>query len=215
MWITAWLAAQLASGDPAPVAVDFQKPPVVVVHGIHSSSRDMVRMVQALRADGRETFAIDLRPQDGSASLEQLSEQLAAFITEKVHRRPVDLIGYSMGGLVSRHYLQRRGGLKHVRRFISLSAPHHGTVLGWLNRGSGARQMRLGSAFLEELNADAQVLQQVGMVSLWTRTDLVILPPRSSVLPAVHNEHIWGLGHASWIFQRRFIRRVVALLQEE
>ncbi len=39
-----------------------------------------------------------------------------------------------MGGVVSRYYLQRLGGLARVRRFVTISSPHHGTVTAYLRR---------------------------------------------------------------------------------
>jgi 2',3'-cyclic-nucleotide 2'-phosphodiesterase (5'-nucleotidase family) len=43
-----------------------------------------------------------------------------------------DLIGYSMGGIVTRHYLQARNGDTRTRRYISLSAPQNGTLTAYL-----------------------------------------------------------------------------------
>jgi triacylglycerol lipase len=214
MFFTRWIATALASFDPGPATVDLAKPPVVVIHGIYSSSRDMVRLTRALEADGRQAYAIDLYPRDGTASLEDLSYQLETFITQKVQRRQVDIVAYSMGGIVARHYLQRRSGMQQVRRFISLSAPNHGSLLGWLHPGKGARQMHTRSSFLQQLNEDAHSLKQVNTVCLWTCTDLIILPAKSSVMPQLRNEHLWGVGHFSWITDKRFIRRVVQLLNE-
>jgi triacylglycerol lipase len=208
------LSAWLAHRDPPPAAVRPDLPAVVVVHGIHSSSADMVRLIRALRASGREVHAIDLYPANGSAALEVLAEQLAQFIQEQVPQpKAVDLVGFSMGGLVSRYYLQRLGGMRRIRRFVCLASPHGGTLLGWLDNGTGSRQMRIGSAFLKELNADAERLREVNAVCHWTLTDLVILPARNSSLPAVDNIHLWTLGHAAWLVQREAIQRVVQTLE--
>jgi triacylglycerol lipase len=107
MKITAWFAAMLAQGDAPPAPVDEAKPPVVLVHGIHSSAADMVRLAQALRAVGRETHVIDLKPANGSAALEQLCSQLEDFIHSEIGQRRLDLVGYSMGGIISRYYVQK------------------------------------------------------------------------------------------------------------
>lgn len=213
MKIVAWLTSTLATLDPAPKPVDAGKPPVVVVHGIHATSRDMARLVRALRADGRQVFSPTLNPHDGSASIEELSAQLDQLIQQQRLRQPFDLIGYSMGGIITRHYLQERNGVQRVRRYITLSAPHHGTWAALLNSGRGARQMRRGSAFLEDLNRGAGSLQAVPMTSFWVPTDLVILPPSSSVLHQATQVRMWGLGHFSFIIEPRCIRKVVGALQ--
>lgn len=213
MKIVAWLASALSGLDPAPKPVDNAKPPVVVVHGIHATAKDMTRLVRALRADGREVFAPTLTPNDGSASIEELAAQLDELIAANVKRGPFDLIGYSMGGVVTRYYLQRKGGLAKVRRYVTLSAPHHGTILARLNWGSGGKQMRRDSALLAELNASADELKVASFTSFWTPTDLIIVPARSSVMPQANNVRAWGLGHFSFIFEPRCIRRVVGALR--
>ncbi|WLT39844.1 hypothetical protein NON20_10925 [Synechocystis sp. B12] len=49
-------------------------------------------------------------PNDGSASLAVLAEQVKQYIDGQfAPQQPVDLIGFSMGGLVTRYYLQRLG----------------------------------------------------------------------------------------------------------
>lgn len=209
MKIVAWFSGLLAAADPAPLPPNPAQPPVVLVHGIHATGKDMTRLAKALRATGREVFAPTLLPNDGSVSIGELSAQLEKYIADQGVRRPFDLVGYSMGGIVTRHYLQRRGGLDHVRRYISLSAPHHGTLVALLNGGPGGREMRRGSAFLDDLNGDAEMLSRAGFTSFWTRTDLIILPARSSLMPAAENVHLLGLGHFSFIIERRCIRRVV------
>ena len=102
-----------------------------------------------------------------SDGLEKLAEQLKAFVDERIEpEQRFDLVGYSMGGLVSRYYLQRLGGLRRVRRFITLAAPHNGSYMAYLLPNRGGEQMRPGSAFIEDLNRDVVMLEQVGFVSL-------------------------------------------------
>ncbi len=210
---SAWLSALLSKNDPAPAEVDLGKPPVVVVHGIYNNGDSMGRIVRALQADGREAFAPSLTPSSGRAPLEALSLQLADYIEANVQRRPFDLVGFSMGGLITRHYLQRRGGIKNVRRYITLAAPHHGTQMAWLNFGAGTHQMHRNSEFVQDLNSDADVLRQIPFTSFWTWTDLMIVPASSSVMPQATNIRLSGLGHASFLLEKRFIDHIVQALQ--
>jgi triacylglycerol lipase len=214
MMIVAWLAKVLSVLDPAAAGVDASLPPMVLVHGIHGRAADMSRLAGLLRADGREVFTPSLRKADGSVPLEQLSEQLEQLIDERFGNRTIDLVGYSMGGIVSRHYVQCRSGGERVRRLVTLSSPHNGTILASLHPGPGSRQMRRNSEFLQSLNREADELKKHGFISFWTATDLIILPATSSRVPGAMNRHHWGLGHISFILERRLIRRVVAALRE-
>jgi triacylglycerol lipase len=113
---------------------------------------------------------------------------LAHQAQDYIHRafpahQPIDLIGFSMGGLVARYYVQRLGGLSRVHRLITISTPHCGTWTAYLLRRKGVRQMRPGSTFLRDLESDSDTLNRLQFTSIWTPTDLMILPARSSVLP--------------------------------
>lgn len=213
---TAWLAETLAKNDAPPCEPDPALPPVVLVHGIDGSSRDMARLARALRAAGRSVHAVDLEPSDGSARLEDLSAQLADFIlAELPGTGRIDLVGYSMGGIVARHYLQERGGHERVRCFVTISSPHHGTLTAWLRRGEGACQMRLGSAFLQQLAAPESAANLPPTISFQTMTDLIIVPFTSSTLAGAENVRLIGWGHFTGILEPHALRRIVAALGKE
>ena len=57
---------------------------------------------------------------------------------------PISIVAFSMGGIVSRQYLQHLGGAARCENFITISSPHHGTALGWVYPTLGAAQMRPG-----------------------------------------------------------------------
>jgi len=40
---------------------------------------------------------------------------------------PVDVLGFSMGGVIARTWIQQLGGQRRTRRFISLGSPQQGT----------------------------------------------------------------------------------------
>jgi len=87
-----------------------------------------------------------------------------------------------MGALVARYWLTRVPGHVPVRRYVSISGPHHGTWIGFARRNAGGEQMRPGSPFLQELAKDEGQWGPVEAYSFWTPFDLVIVPPSSSRL---------------------------------
>lgn len=212
---TAWLAETLARNDAPPREPDPALPPVVLVHGIDGRARDLARLARALRAAGRVVHSIDLVPNDGSVPLEELSDQLQAFIDAHLpNGTTLDLAGYSMGGIVARHYVQERGGHLRVRRFVTISSPHQGTVAAWFRRGEGACQMRIGSPFLQQLGASESIAKLPPTTSFQTVTDLIIVPFTSSTLPGACNIRLVGWGHFTGIIEPHALRRVVAALGE-
>lgn len=212
MRLVAFLAKTLARLDPPAIMPDPALPPVVLVHGIFSSGDDMERLARHLRACGREVLHPTLTPNGGHAPIEDLAAQLAKFIAEKIPDRRFDLIGFSMGGLITRHYLQRLGGIGKIGCFVTMAAPHHGTHMARLATLPGWLQMRPGSAFLRDLASDAEMLRAVPFTSLYTPLDTIIVPSRSSEMPQARNVRIWAPMHASFILARRCIRATAAAL---
>src|SRR5688572_27162570 len=85
---------------------------VVMVHGIFQDEwRCFGRLRRELEAQGVECICPSLKPADARNGLPALAEQLKKAIDAKW--KPNDrfvLIGFSMGGLIGRHYLQDMGG---------------------------------------------------------------------------------------------------------
>ena len=88
-----------------------------------------------------------------------------------------------MGGLVTRYYLQRLGGIDRVEKYISLSAPNHGSILAYLLPFTGIQQMRPDSQFLQDLNSDVTTqLSQIQCLTFLTPVDTMIIPAQSSLM---------------------------------
>jgi triacylglycerol lipase len=213
MYLVALIAAALARLDPPAIGPDPALPPVVLVHGIFSSDRDMERLARHLRSQGREVYAPVLAPNGGQLPLEDLARQLSVYVDRECCGRSFDLVGFSMGGLVARYYLQRLGGLARVNRFVSIAAPNHGTHMARLGKLPGWIQMRPGSEFLADLARDADTLRRLNFTSFYTPLDAIIVPARSSAMPQARNVRIWAVMHPSLILEKRCIRAVADALR--
>jgi triacylglycerol lipase len=187
--------------------------PVLLVHGIWKTHTTFRRMARYLTERGFTVHGIDLTPNDGRAGVDELAAKLAAFIEATFPAgSPLDLVGFSMGGLVSRYYVQRLGGLARVRRFITISAPHHGTLWAHLRKLPGYLHMRPDSALLNELNGDVASLMKLDFTSIWTPLDLMISPPVSSRLPVGEEVLVAAPLHALMLEDPRSFRAVAAAL---
>lgn len=190
--------------------------PVLLVHGIYDTEAKLRVMAQHLRQQGWEVHCINLSPNDGSASLAVLAQQVADYIEATFpSTQTIDLVGFSMGGVVTRYYLQRLEGTARIARYISISAPNQGTLLGFSLPLTGVLEMRWQSQFLQDLNRDYhQHLVNVQMTILWTPFDLMILPPSSSQL-ALGKEIVLPVPvHAWMVSDRRCLAAVTTALQE-
>jgi triacylglycerol lipase len=160
-----------------------QQNPVLLVHGINDTGAVFDKMAFYLRQQGLSVYTVDLVPNNGSEVLNKLAQQVANYVaTTFAPEQPLDIVGFSMGGIISRYYIQRLGGIDRVQRFITISSPHKGTIIAYGTWLAGAVQMRPHSDFLNDLNSDVEMLKQLNFTSIWTPYDLMILPATSSQL---------------------------------
>ncbi|MGV0105964.1 Lip, triacylglycerol lipase [Nostoc sp. DSM 114160] len=161
-----------------------QRNPVLLIHGIDDTEAVFHKMAAQLRLQGWSVYSLNLLPSNGDVGLDELAKQVADYVTTTfAPEQRLDLVGFSMGGIVSRYYVQRLGGINRVQRFITISSPHHGTVVAYGSRRPGCLQMRPDSIFLKDLNSDAVMLGQLDFTSIWTPYDLMIVPANSSQMP--------------------------------
>lgn len=162
-------------------------PPLVLVHGLWDTPR-LFRRLQQMLAERRGPLLIPHLPHGlGTTPIRALADQLgqeigAAFGPDT----PIDLLGFSMGGLIARTWLQLEGGAARTRRFLSIASPHAGSLvaLPWPRPLlAGLADMKPGSPLLRRLDADLEPLRRVDCVSLYVLTDVMVVPGWSAVLP--------------------------------
>ena len=104
-------------------------------------------------------------------------ESLAAELIERIRAigEPVNLIGYSMGGLVVRTACLLAPELP-VRRTAFLNTPHGGSILAWLLPLPGVRQLRPNSQLLRTLKAQS-----------WNIPTLVVSNPLDTAIVPARN----------------------------
>lgn len=189
--------------------------PVIFVHGITDTFALFDSMTQYLERSGWQTYGLDLIPANGDSHLDLLAKQLAAYIEATIPAdQQIDLVGFSMGGLVSRYYVQRLGGISRVQRFITISTPHNGTLAAYLSQRPGCIQMRPNSDFLRDLNQDVQMLDRINFTSIWTPLDGIIVPANSSVLPVGEAIQIKVPLHAWMVTDPRSMTLVAEALRK-
>jgi len=190
--------------------------PVLLVHGFYDKQNVFNKMSTYLTNLGWSVHSFDLTPNNGTAGLETLAAQIARYVDRNFEaNQPLDLIGFSMGGIVTRYYLQRLGGVKRVQRYINISAPNRGTVTAYSLPIPGVAQMRPKSRFLEDLNRDAaEILAPLNLTVIWTPLDMMIVPADSSVMPVGKHLKLPVLFHAQMLSDPRVLAAVAQALTE-
>jgi triacylglycerol lipase len=191
-----------------------ENPPVILTPGFQDDARKVSWMAAYLQANGLRPVIISPQPSDASVGIDRLAVKLAEEIERQLGpNQPIDFFGFSMGGLIGRYYLQRLGGDKRIRRFITMATPHRGT---WTARIMPIRpaliQMYPGSEFLVELNKDISILFQVDFMAFWTPFDLSVTPASNCYIPSLPATRIFSPFHATLLHDPIAIRAVTRTL---
>ncbi len=191
--------------------------PVLLLHGMWDTSDIFQDMAGYLRHLGWSVHTLDMIPSNGDAKLEDLAQQVTDYVDQALPADTVatfDLVGFSMGGIIGRYYTQRLGGLQRVQRFITIASPHNGTLTAYGSFKPGGAQMRPNSAFLQDLNRDINILDQVNFTSIWTPWDAMILPATSSHVPVGREVRVTVPLHKFMVTDAKSLVAVTQALSE-
>ena len=163
-----------------PAAVDPARPLVVVVHGIDMVAADMAALDGQLARAGYQTADFDYPPDGPIADDVALFAKHLSAVHVLYPTAKVDVVAFSMGGLVARGYVEGKDYAGGVDRLILIATPNHGSSLAglavlakarlslqqaWADRDwhptwvitgglcEAGRDLSPGSKFLTELNA--------------------------------------------------------------
>jgi triacylglycerol lipase len=170
---------------------------VVMVHGFLDTGRLFGALGRKLEAAGHRCHAPTLHPRDAKLGIPDLSAKLADYVVNHAERGvPTAFVGFSMGAIVARHYLQETGGAYSARAFFSIAGPHSGAFTAYLYPGLGARQMRPGSSFLATLDDGVAALSRMTVVTYRTPFDFMVQPARSTRIAGAKEVVVWCPFHA-------------------
>ena len=181
--------------------------PLVLVHGLWDTPHLFRRLVRRLDAHDVPLLVPHLPHRLGAVPLRALAQQLDDHIRGLWgDDLKVDLLGFSMGGIIARVWLQQFGGARRTHRFVSVGSPQRGTVMAqwippWLF--AGLADMKRGSPLLRSLNADLQALEQLDCVSYYCRWDLMVVPGWQAHLPLGRVSSLPVLTHQQLISDPR------------
>src|SRR3954447_15510274 len=184
----------------APAAASAHDP-ILFVHGWNSNSSTWNTMISRFTADGWTTAELN----NWSYNYNQSNATTASQISTKVNQilaatgaAKGDLISHSMGGLSTRYYVKNLGGGAKVDDFVSLGGPNHGTETANFCFSTACSEMRVGSAFLNNLNSgDETPSDTVNWMTWWSPCDEVINPDSSVALQGAANTQTACISHSA------------------
>ena len=182
---------------------------IVFVHGLAANRSGFLPLQGYLRMLGyKQQYAFGYR---SSGSLEAVALKLKREIDKRVRGGRIDIIAHSMGGLVSRFYLQRLGGARRIDRLITLGTPHQGTHAANFIPARLVRQLLPDSPFIRTLNALPEPAN-VRTTSFVAGRDILVQPIEAARCPFGNHIRMEELGHVELLFRAEVFHRIRTIL---
>jgi len=191
--------------------------PVVLVHGMVDNRSIFAIMRRSLRRRGfAQVSSWNYSPlvRDVESAAAALGAHIERVCQETGHDR-VHVVGHSLGGLVARYLVQRLGGDERIDSLVTLGTPHAGTLWAHVLPTPLVRQLRPGSALIQELAEPAPGCR-TRITAVYSDLDQMLVP--SAVGRCEHpdlrarNVLVRGVGHMSLPIHRAVVDEVAATL---
>lgn len=218
-------ARHLARGNHFAGDMSWQKPgspPVMLAHGFMGTRGTMIPLTQRFQSDGRVVFSYHhgtFQLRSLRASAQQLVEHLARLERELGVLR-VDMVGFSMGGLIALHAIKFMQAQRWIRRVALLGSPTSGTWVGLAGVGTvgllspSVWQVLPASPFLRDLR-DAPLPEGVRVRQISAADDAFC--PLPELLKGVDKERDYVVlpgGHSSLVVARPFYSKLREFFDE-
>tara|TARA_Y100000589_G_scaffold324810_1_gene361555 strand:- start:96 stop:692 length:597 start_codon:yes stop_codon:yes gene_type:complete len=163
------------------------KRPIILIHGLWNTSAIFNSLLKKLDYYHVDYYAPTLEHYFGRISIVDLAESLDELISKKYgNDREIDILGFSMGGIIARYWIKKFNGYLKTKRFISIGSPHCGTLTAQFVPRiffKGISEMKINSPLLKELSDYDYLLQEIDCVSFYTRWDFMVFPGWKAYLP--------------------------------
>ncbi len=154
--------------------------PIILIHGLWNTADIFSSITSKLDERGIEYFAPTLKHKYGMKSIVELTYLFNELILEKYGiEKELDILGFSMGGIIGRYWIKKMNGYKRTRRFITVGSPHKGTLASQLVPKypfSGISEMKINSLLLRDLSKYDYLLSEITCISFFTYWDLMVFP---------------------------------------
>ena len=183
----------------------------VLVPGLFDYPSRFSHLKPVLEERGYRVLSISLRPNDGSVSIRRLAGQLQQTIPPQ---NEIALVGFSMGGLVGRRYVQELEGWRRVNQLLTIATPNSGTTSARLLGLTAGPEMTPRSPFLRSLNVDSlRELRRIQHGAIYSTLDGVIWPSASGRLPSGWNQTVPTVIHGNLLRNAAVLQHTLRYLQ--
>jgi pimeloyl-ACP methyl ester carboxylesterase len=168
---------------------------VVLVHGFVCNRGVWNPWMQRLHALDVPFVAVNLEPVFGSIDDYAGIIEQAVQTLERATGLPPVLVAHSMGGLAVRRWWSMAADDGRVCHAITIGTPHHGTWLARWAFSRNGRQMRLGSRWLQQVQAAETAARAARFTCFFGHCDNIVFPATHATLAGADNRHLSAVAH--------------------
>ena len=191
----------------------FKRNPIILIHGLWNTSSIFSSITSELEKKGIEYFAPTLNHSYGMTSINELSNLLNELILEKYgFDTEIDILGFSMGGIIGRYWINRFYGYKRTRKFITIGSPHKGTIASQLVPKypfRGISEMKINSPLLKELSNYDYLLNNIDCISFFTYYDLMVFPGWRAILNVGEKKSLKVFKHRNLVKNKKAVDQII------
>jgi pimeloyl-ACP methyl ester carboxylesterase len=188
--------------------------PIILLHGYAMSRANFLPMARRLaRAGLGPVFGFEYWSLGRTSKAAKRLGRYVERVCEATASPRVDLVGHSMGGVVSRYYAVFGGGADRIRNLITLGTPHRGTDVSGFGIGRSSRELYPGSSTMDRLGS-ARLPPEIRCTAIWSRSDALVPGARNARLQGVEEIIYDDIGHMTLLTSRRVTAEIIARLRK-
>ena len=187
--------------------------PIILIHGLWNNSSIFNSIKLKLDYYGVEYFAPTLIQNLGTKSILKITKSLDQLILERFGlTKEIDILGFSMGGIIGRCWIKKFEGYKRTKRFFSIGSPHKGTFAAQIIPRypfKGISELKIKSNFLKDLSKNNFLLNNIECVSFYTYWDAMVIPGFKAHLPLGKKVPLKVFNHKNLVKHPTAVNKII------
>ncbi|MFM9915317.1 MAG: esterase/lipase family protein [Rhizobacter sp.] len=122
------------------------------------------------------------------------------------------VVTHSMGALSLRAWMRKYSADARIHHVVTIASPNQGTWLARFAASRNARQIRIGSSWLKNLERDEPPARYRRFTCFYGNCDNVVFPMELATLPGADNRHVDSAAHIQMALQEEVFREAIRLL---
>lgn len=199
-----------------PLADDGHRP-VIFVHGLGGHRGNFLPLRLFFRLNGRtRTYSASLA---AGTDFDAMAVALRDFIDQVCRvnaldeAAQVDVVAHSLGGLIARLAIEDERVRARIATLVTLATPHGGTHAARFLSTPATLALRPDSELVKRLSAQMPWRGTPRLVTVWSRSDVILLPAQTAVLDGAEVIELEGFSHYGFLLKPSCFRRVFETLR--